>query len=159
MAPGLFLTYRLVRAQDLCSLCRTLLTNAVAQSLGRRDPKVVALEVDAENIVVCRGSLYGNFFHDSRRVAHEHFRLVGIERRTIDRPVRAVEVGEAFVGGEPRAIGVDGFDLIEKVAGEAAVFLQEIVPVAAVVAAGGGVSRGPQKLVPVAGGGGGLGGE
>jgi hypothetical protein len=66
-----------------------------------------------------------------------------VESGTINRPIRAVVIRKAFVGREPGAIGVYAFDLAQKIAGEAAVLLQKVVPVAAIVAAGAEVSRDP----------------
>src|SRR5271157_4089653 len=122
----------------------------MTQTLGGGDPEVVSLKVHPENVVVRGGGLYREVLHLAGGIAHQHFRLVRAERRTVHRPVLAVVVGQTLVGGEPGAIGIYSLDLVEKVAGQAAVFLQEVVPVAAVVAAGSEVSRNPQDFVYIA---------
>ena len=58
-----FLMYRLVRTQNLCRLDGIFLTNAVAQSLGGRDPEVVPLKVDTEDVVVRRSALYRDLLY------------------------------------------------------------------------------------------------
>ena len=100
---------------------------------------------------MCAGALCTGIVLDGAgSVAHQHFGLMSIERGTVHRPVRAVVVGQALVGGEPGAIAVDALDLAEEVAGQAAVFLQEVVPVTSVVAARAEVGGDPQDLVHVA---------
>ncbi len=141
-----FLVCRLVRGKNLCGFDRILLANAVAQSLGRRNPEVVALKVYSEDVVVCRGALYWNLLHRAGRVAHQHFGLMRIECGPVNGPVRTVVVGEAFVGGEPGAIAVDALNLADEVAGQTAIFGQEVMPVTAIVAARSEVGGDPEIL-------------
>src|SRR5271157_494263 len=96
----------------------SLLSNSVAQPLGRGDPYVTALKVDAENVVVSRRGGDGNRCYLALRVAHRHLRLAVCERRTIGRPVDAVVVGQPLVGAEPGAIGVHALDEVNKVGGK-----------------------------------------
>src|ERR1039457_2833928 len=113
-----------------------MLPNAVAQAFGGRYPDVIALKVDSENVVMGWRALHRYLLDLASRIANQHLRLVRVERGTIDGPVSAVVISQPLVGGEPCAIGVYSFDLVEEVAGQAAVFLQEVGSVAAVVAAG-----------------------
>src|SRR5690242_13789648 len=108
----------------------------MTQSLSRRHPKVVSLKINAENVVVSWSSRHRDFDRLAIAVTHQHFGLVGVESRAIYRPIRAVVISQTFVSGEPGTIAINCLDLIEEVAGQAAVFRQKVVPVAAVVAAG-----------------------
>src|ERR1017187_3128731 len=107
-----------------------LLSNSVAQPLGRGDPYVAALKVDAENIVVGRRGGHGHRRYLTLRVANRHLRLAVRERRAIDGPVDAVVVGQPLVGAEPRALGVNALDKVDEVRGKSAVFRQKVVPIA-----------------------------
>ena len=73
-----------------------------------------------------------------------------VESRAVQRPVGSVVVSETLVGGEPGAISIDSFDLVQEIAGQSAVFLQEVVPVAAVVAAGSEICGHPKNFVDIA---------
>ena len=119
----------------------------MAQALCRRDPDVVSLEINAENVVMRRVLFARNDVCHFPAASRTSISGLWVSRGPVNRPVRAVVIGQTFVGGEPRAIGVDAFDLAQKIAGQAAVFLQEVVPVAAVVAAGAEVGRDPEDLV------------
>src|SRR5450759_348724 len=127
-----------------------MLPNAVAQALGGRYPKVVPLEVNPENVVM-RGRAFNCYLlHSAGCVANQHLGLVGLERRPIDSPVRAIVVSQSFIGREPGAIAVHGLNLVEEVTRQAAVLLQEVMPVSAIIAAGAEVSRDPEDLVDIA---------
>ena len=117
------------------------------KTLGRRYPQVVPLKVDSEDVVMRGRAFHRYLLDDACRIAHQHLRLVRVERRPIDGPVCAIVISQSFIGGEPGAIAVHGFDLVQEVTWQAAVFLQEVMPVAAVVAAGAEVSRDPENLV------------
>src|ERR1039458_8829573 len=82
------------------------LSNSVAQPLGRGDPYVAALKVDAENVVVRRSGGHGHRRYLALCVAHRHLRLAVRERWPIDRPVHAVVIGQPLVGAEPGALAV-----------------------------------------------------
>src|SRR5260370_19240077 len=119
----------------------------MTQTMGSRNPNVFSLKINSENVVVRRGRLDCDLLFISCGVAYQHLRLMRVESGTVDRPVRSVVVRKAFGSRDPGAIGVHPFDLAEEIAGEAAVILQKIVPVAAIVAAGAEVSRDPEDLV------------
>src|SRR5271157_3420919 len=125
------------------------LSNSVAQPLGRGDPYVAALKVDAKNIVVGRRSSHSHRRYLALRVAHRHLRLAILERRTINGPVHAVVVSQPLVGAEPGAIAVHALDRVDEVGRKPAVFGEEVVPVAAVVAAGPEVSRRPYNVFDI----------
>src|SRR5579872_1013114 len=150
MAPELLLPFRFLASKNLCYRDRFFLANTVAQPLCGRGPYVVTLEIDAENIVVRGGRLNCDLLHIAFRVAYEHLWLMRVESGAIDRPVRAVVIGESLVRGEPGAIRVNALDLIEEVAGQAAIFGEKVVPVTSVVAASAEVGRNPENLVDVA---------
>src|SRR3974390_2659294 len=126
-----------------------LLPCPVTQSLGRRHPDVIALEVNAEDVVVCRCRLHRNVRYVAIRVAHVHLGRAGLEVRAIHCPVRAVVICQPLIGAEPRAIGIQRFHLVGEVAGQAAVFGQEVVPVPAIVPAVAKIRGDPQNLVYV----------
>src|SRR5579863_10211098 len=107
----------------------------MTESFSGRDPDVVALKTHAQDVVMGGCALNRNSPHFTCCAAHEHLRFMGIERGTVDRPVRAVVVCETFVCRKPGTIGVDSFDLVQEVARQTAVFGEEVVPVAAIVAA------------------------
>src|ERR1035441_2471019 len=119
------------------------LMNSLAQPLGGCNPDVVALKVDAENIVVGRRGGDGDRRYLALRVAHRHLRLAVFERGAIDGPVHAVVVSQPLIGAEPCAIGVHAFDRSEERRGKPAVFGQKVMPVAPVVAAVAEVGRRP----------------
>src|SRR5512133_3058247 len=112
-----------------------VLPNSVTQALGGCDPNVVALEIDAEDVIVGRRRIDAYGSRIAVGVAHQHFRLAGFERWPVDGPVRTVVVREALVRGTPGPVAVHRFHLVHKVAGKAAVLCQEVVPAAAVVTA------------------------
>src|ERR1019366_6276198 len=132
------------------SCIASLLPYSVTQPLGCRHPDIVALKIHAQDVIVC-----GRRVHLDRRyvpigIAHRHFRLAGVECRAVDGPIGAVVIGKTLVGGEPGAIAVHAFDLVQKIAGEAAILGEEIVPAAAVVAARAEISGDPDNLVDIA---------
>src|SRR5215831_2846832 len=127
-----------------------LLSYAVTQSFGSCNPEIISLEVHTQYIVVGRRCIDGDIGDAAVDVAHVHLRRASLETRPIDGPVSSVVVGETLVGAEPGAIGVERFYLVGEIAGQAAVFSQEVVPVAAVVAAVAKVSRHPQNAIDVA---------
>src|SRR4051794_11069172 len=81
------------------------------------------------------------------RISHQHLGLPGLERRTIHRPILAVVIGQAFIGGEPGPVAIHAFDLIHEVTGQAAILFQEVMPVTAVITAGAEVSCYPEDLI------------
>src|ERR1035437_3902084 len=125
------------------------LMNSVAQTLSGCNPDVVALEVDAENIVVCRRGGDRDWRYLALRVAHHHFRLAVFERGAIDGPVHAVIVSQPLVGAEPGAIGVHALEKVDEVRGKSAVFRQKVVPVAAIVAAAAEICCGPNDVIHI----------
>src|SRR5258708_33682728 len=76
-----------------CSLFPFVLPNSMAQSLRGRNPDIVPLKINAENVVVGRRSCnrYGGQF--SPRIADRHLRLVRGERIAVDSPVGGVVIG------------------------------------------------------------------
>jgi hypothetical protein len=75
-----------------------MLSNSVAQALGRSYPQVVSLEVDAEDVVM-RGCAFDCYLLDvARGVANQHLGFVGVERGPIDSPVCAIVVSQSFIG-------------------------------------------------------------
>src|ERR1039458_4991441 len=120
-----------------------------AQTLGGCNPDVVALEVDAENIVVGRRGGDRDWRYLALRVAHRHLRLAVFERGAIDGPVDAVIVSQPLIGAEPGAIGVHALERIDEVRGKSAVCRQKVVPVAAIVAAAAEICGGPQDVIHI----------
>src|SRR5947207_3357829 len=146
----MLLPFRLIAAKNLCECDRLPLTYGVTQSMRSGNPEVVALKINSENVVVRRSALHRDIPDASARVAHQHFRFMRVESRAVQRPVGSVVVSETLVGGEPGAISIDSFDLVQEIAGQSAVFLQEVVPVAAVVAAGSEICGLPKNFVDIA---------
>src|SRR5690242_16998567 len=108
-------------------------SNSVADAAGRSDPNIVALKIHAENIVVSRRRLDLARRRLPGRVPNNHLGLAAVEARPVDGPILAVEVRKSLVGGEPAAPPVQGLYLVQKVAWQTAVFVEEVVPVPAVV--------------------------
>src|SRR5580765_4159062 len=137
-----------------CYCCQILLANAMTQAMGSRYPNVVSLEIDSQDVVVRGRGLNGYLLLQLPcRVRDVHLRFVRIERRAVDRKIRPVGVNETFVRRKPSAVGVDCLDLAHEVSGQAAVLLQEVVPVASVVAARAEIGCHPENLVNIADGG------
>src|SRR3954454_24156547 len=99
---------------------------------------------------MCGRRLNCNWRNLSVCIADIHLRLSGGQGGPIDRPVRSVVVCQPFIRPEPRAVGVDALDCISKVAGQAAVLSQKILPAAAIVTTVSEVGRNPYNLVYVA---------
>src|ERR1019366_750706 len=121
-------------------------SNSVAQPVRGGHPEVVPLKVQPQNIVMRGSRVHGNARDGALRVADRHFRRVRSvrsHRRTVNRPVRTIIICEALVGGEPGTGAVQGLHLVQEIAGESAVFFEEVLPVAPVVAASAEISGDP----------------
>src|SRR6202048_5191034 len=105
-----------------CSLFPFVLPDSMAQSLRGRNPDIVPLKIDAENVVVGRRSCDRYRGHLSLRIADRHLRLAGGERIAVDSPVGAVVIGQAPIGAEPGPVGVQTLHLVGEVRGKSAVF-------------------------------------
>src|ERR1700746_1602109 len=95
MAPELLLLFA---SKNVCYCCRTLLANAVPQTVSSRDPNLVTLEIHTKDVVVGRGGLdRDRLLQSPCRVRDKHFWFVSVEGRAVNRPIRAVVVGKSFV--------------------------------------------------------------
>src|SRR5215469_4869615 len=104
----------------------------MTQSLGGCDPDVIPLKINCEGVVVRRGRIYSNVRYIAVGIAHIHLRSTALEVWPIHCPVGSVVVRQALVSAEPCPVTVERFHLIGEVAGQAAVFAEEVVPVASV---------------------------
>src|SRR6202048_5171234 len=98
-----------------CSLLSFVLPDSMAQSLRGRNPDIVPLKIDAENVVVGRRSCNRYFGHFPLRIADRHLRLAGGERIAVDSPVGAVVIGQSLIRAEPCPIGVQTLHLIGEI--------------------------------------------
>src|ERR1017187_3571396 len=126
------------------------LSNSMTQSFGRRNPDVLALEVNCEDVVVRRSRVHCDWCCGPHCVAHVHFWFAGSERRSVYCPVYPVVVGQSLVRTKPGPRGVQALYLVGEVRRQPAVFDQEIMPVPPVIVAVSKIGCHPQDFIHIA---------